>query len=72
MEDRHQITPYPLRVPPELRKRLEEAARDGGRSLNAEIVARLEQSFEPRESAIVIEDLEALLTRALEQIKAQG
>lgn len=32
-------------MPPELKKRVEKAARDAGRSLNAEICQRLEQSF---------------------------
>ncbi len=40
------ITPYPLRLDPELRKRLEHVAKHAGRSLQAEIAARLEQSLE--------------------------
>lgn len=40
------ITPYPLRLDPELRKRLEHVAKHAGRSLQAEISARLEQSLE--------------------------
>jgi hypothetical protein len=39
--DRHQLTPYPLRCPPELRAELEAAAKTNLRSLNAEILARL-------------------------------
>jgi Arc-like DNA binding domain len=34
-----------LRYPEALRRRLERAAKDGGRSMNTEIVERLEQSF---------------------------
>jgi predicted HicB family RNase H-like nuclease len=37
---------YALRLPPELKIRLEEAARDQGRSLNTEIVRRLKASLE--------------------------
>jgi len=37
--------PYPLRMPEDMREALESARRDSGRSLNAEIVARLEQSL---------------------------
>ncbi len=37
---------FPLRLPPELREKLEEAAKQSGRSKNAEAVYRLEQSFE--------------------------
>ncbi len=39
------IPPFGLRMQPELKKRLEEAATTEGRSLNAEIVARLEESL---------------------------
>lgn len=44
--DRHNIAPYPLRLQPEVRARLEAAAKESGRSLHAEIVARLEASFD--------------------------
>lgn len=40
-----EITPFALRMRPELRKKVEEAAAENKRSLNAEISARLEQSF---------------------------
>lgn len=39
------VTPFGLRLLPELRARVEEAARQSKRSMNAEIVARLEASF---------------------------
>lgn len=39
------ITPFALRMPPELRAQIEEAAAEKGRSLNAEILARLSSSF---------------------------
>ncbi|WP_313146391.1 Arc family DNA-binding protein [Diaphorobacter nitroreducens] len=45
MTDRHQQKPYPLRMPDELRTKLEQAAQAGSRSLHAEILARLEASF---------------------------
>lgn len=45
MSDRHILPPYSLRMPAELRDQLEEAAKTGKRSLNAEIVARLESTF---------------------------
>lgn len=45
MTERHQTKPYPLRMGDELRDRLSAAAVDAGRSLNAEIVDRLEKSF---------------------------
>lgn len=40
------ITPFGLRMPPELRKRVEKSARANGRSLNAELVLRLQSSVE--------------------------
>lgn len=41
---------YPLRMPQELRERLAEVAKESGRSMNAEIVARLQESFYVRGS----------------------
>ncbi|MBS7542519.1 Arc family DNA-binding protein [Ancylobacter oerskovii] len=43
------IAPFGLRMMPDLRERIEAAARENGRSMNAEIVARLEASFEAEE-----------------------
>ncbi len=40
------ITPFGLRLQPALKRRVEEAAKASGRSLNAEIAARLEASFQ--------------------------
>lgn len=39
------MIPFTLRFPSDLRDRLDFAARSGGRSLNSEIIARLEESF---------------------------
>lgn len=36
-----------LRVPPELKQKIEKSAEDNNRSQSAEMVARLEESFEP-------------------------
>ena len=36
---------FPLRLPPELKEKLESACKENGRSKNAEAVYRLEQSF---------------------------
>lgn len=41
-----QIAPFGLRLLPELREKVEEAAKTSGRSMNAEIVARLQASFQ--------------------------
>lgn len=45
MDEKPRATPYPLRMPGELRAKLEAAAAAASRSLHAEIVARLEASF---------------------------
>lgn len=45
MKDRHQIAPYPIRMPPELREQLESVSKAGSRSLHAEIIQRLTDSF---------------------------
>lgn len=41
------IAPFGVRMQPELKARLEAEAEKAGRSLNAELIARLEQSLEP-------------------------
>ena len=42
---------YNLRLPPELKEKIQESAKQLNRSMNADIVARLEQSFEQPPSA---------------------
>ena len=55
-----QRTSYPLRMPDELRDKLEEAAKKSNRSLHSEIVARLQQSFELSSSGLTEETAELL------------
>ena len=45
-----EITPFALRMRPELRKKVEEAAAENKRSLNAEISGRLESTFDIEDS----------------------
>jgi hypothetical protein len=46
MADRKgRIVPFGLRMPPDVKERVERAAHKSGRSVNAEIVARLEKSL---------------------------
>lgn len=61
--DRHTISPYPIRMSAELRSRLEESAKKGARSLHAEIISRLEESFTPR----TLDDIEAARPAQLER-----
>lgn len=49
------IAPLGVRMPPELKDALAAAARQNGRSLNAEIVLRLQQSLEPAPPDIACE-----------------
>lgn len=45
------IAPFGLRMQPELKAKVEEAARGSERSMNAEIVARLQDSFQPESTS---------------------
>ncbi|HEL3212201.1 TPA: Arc family DNA-binding protein [Stenotrophomonas maltophilia] len=60
------INPFGLRMQPELRERLEAAAATEGRSLNAEIVARLEESFELEQEVVELEKVTEAFERSQE------
>lgn len=63
--DRHQAPSYPLRMPDGLKERVQEAAEANGRSLHAELLARLEQSFggeDPEQLQLRISRLEGELS----------
>ena len=47
MSSGHLHPHYNLRWPEELRQKVAQSAKEHNRSMNADIVARLEQSFEP-------------------------
>lgn len=53
-KETQQVNPYPIRLTKELRERLEAIAKTNGRSLNAEMILRLEASLgnEPEENSI--------------------
>ncbi|HEL4805455.1 TPA: Arc family DNA-binding protein [Stenotrophomonas maltophilia] len=63
------INPFGLRMQPELRERLEAAAATAGRSLNAEIVDRLEDSFEIEEGVVELEKMTEAFERSQEQFQ---
>lgn len=65
-----EINPFGLRMPAELKARLEDAAHDNRRSLNAEIVARLQESFAPREPVTVRINLTAGEETKMKDIQA--
>lgn len=48
MADRHQAPAYPLRISAELKEKVQTAAAGSGRSFNAEVAYRLEDSFKSR------------------------
>lgn len=70
MNDRHAISPYPIRMPVDLRARLEESARDGARSLHAEIISRLEQSFQAHSSPALDRMLAILGLQRIYRVRA--
>jgi len=62
MSSKQQKPPYPLRMPDDLKDQLKSAADHNHRSLNAEIVARLQESFEkPATRPMQDSDLDVLL-----------
>lgn len=48
--DRHQAASYPLRMPDELKAKVQAAAEEGGRSIHAELLQRIQRSFETEEA----------------------
>ena len=48
------IAPFGVRMPPELKDKVEKAAKTAGRSINAEIIHRLQQSFELEQQSEII------------------
>lgn len=58
MDNRDAGTQHKLRMPPELKERLFASAKEMNRSLNSEIVARLEKSFEAEDTP---EDLRKII-----------
>jgi len=64
---KHLGVAYNLRLPPELKDKIAESAKELNRSMNADIVARLEQSFEkPITSEHEVNDLRELLKQSIE------
>ncbi|MEM5371372.1 Arc family DNA-binding protein [Paraburkholderia azotifigens] len=62
-----------IRMPPELKEKLEAASGESNRSLNGEIIARLERSFEKAAGDVVelgeksLDEIEARVKRAVKQ-----
>ena len=56
-----------LRVPPELKQKIEDSAEKNNRSQSAEMVARLEQSFEPEVKVSATLEFELMKRSYLDQ-----
>lgn len=70
------VPPFGLRMLPDLRTRIEQAAAENSRSMNAEIIARLEQSFDPlivnvRESGDLYGELETIVERVIRKVRSE-
>lgn len=68
------IAPFGVRMPPELKAQIEQSAKDNGRSINAEVVHRLEESIASEETleldnAPASKEQNSLAEEALERIK---
>lgn len=57
MENRDTGTQHKLRMPPELKQQIQESAKEHNRSMNAEIIHRLEQSFESHQFEDTVEKI---------------
>jgi hypothetical protein len=60
---------FKLRMPSELKAELHEASMENGRSLNAEILARLEESLHPRNEIALVTKLMARIEHLTELLE---
>ena len=60
-------TQHKLRMPPELKEKLFSSAKEMNRSLNAEIVARLEDSFKESDDPKTFESLAKIVKETTEE-----
>ena len=69
-KETQQVNPYPIRLTPSLKKRLQKSAENNGRSLNAEMLLRLENSFISEEEE---EDrFEKVVVKILDKMEKEG
>ena len=65
---------FMFRMPPSLKARVEEAARGSGRSINAELLHRIERSFQPAplDVDLIRETVRAVLAEMPQVGKSEG
>ena len=68
----HENPRHNLRLTPALKAKLGHSAIDNGRSMNAEILARLEQSFEPDPASRMVDALRPVASLTDADRKAAG
>lgn len=65
------IAPFGLRMQPDLKEKIKWMAQENGRSMNAEIVARLEASFTP-EQYMTKKEVEDVIDSTIEALIKNG
>lgn len=64
-----QIPPFGLRLPPELKEELERLAEQNRRSLNAELIVRLEESVKREgQTCITAEEVRQIVEQAIAKL----
>ena len=69
MSSKHLNAQYNLRWPNDLREKIAQSAKEHNRSMNADIVARLEESFEPELKVTETLEFELMKQSYLDQAK---
>ena len=69
MSSKHLNAQYNLRWPDELKEKIAQSAKEHNRSMNADIVARLEKSFEPELKFTETIEFELMKRSYLDQAK---
>ena len=74
MSSKHLNAQYNLRWPDELKEKIAKSAKEHNRSMNADIVARLEQSFEaqPPDSKAFEDASVRILGRVIDSLQKSG
>lgn len=75
IEDDNKVVTLKVRVSPEFREKLVSTAKDNNRSMNAEIVDRLEKSFENNQSSYIEAFTDAgvkILSHVMTSLKESG